>query len=80
MLKGQQMNNMVNAKNLEDFLGKEVGLTDWVEIDQDRINKFAEATGDFQYIHVDKDRAAKLLLEQQSSHLHLFELFHSQTQ
>ena len=53
------MNNMVNAKNLKDFLEKEVGLTDWIEIDQDRINKFAEATGDFQYIHVDKDRAAK---------------------
>ena len=52
------MNNMVNAKNLKDFLEKEVGLTDWIEIDQDRINKFAEATGDFQYIHVDKDRAA----------------------
>lgn len=59
MLKGQQMNNMVNAKNLKDFLEKEVGLTDWIEIDQDRINKFAEATGDFQYIHVDKDRAAE---------------------
>ena len=59
MLKGQQMNNMVNAKNLKDFLKKEVGLTDWIEIDQDRINKFAEATGDFQYIHVDKDRAAE---------------------
>ena len=59
MLKGQQMNNMVNAKNLKDFLEKEVGLTDWIEIDQDRINKFAEATGDFQYIHVDKDKAAE---------------------
>ena len=53
------MNNTVNAKNLEDFLEKEVGITDWIEIDQDRINKFAEATGDFQYIHVDKDRAAE---------------------
>ena len=53
------MNNMVNAENLKDFLEKEVGLTDWIEIDQDRINKFAEATGDFQYIHVDKDRAAE---------------------
>ena len=59
MLKGQQMNKMVNAKNLKNFLEKEVGLTDWIEIDQDRINKFAEATGDFQYIHVDKDRAAE---------------------
>ena len=53
------MNKMVNAKNLKNFLEKEVGLTDWIEIDQDRINKFAEATGDFQYIHVDKDRAAE---------------------
>ena len=59
------MNNMVNAKNLKDFLEKEVGLTDWIEIDQDRINKFAEATGDFQYIHVDKIEQQKLLSEQQ---------------
>ena len=53
------MNNRVSAKNLGDFLEKEVGLTDWIEIDQDRINKFAEATGDFQYIHIDEDRAAE---------------------
>ena len=53
------MTNKVKVKDLEDFLGKEVGLTDWIEINQDRINKFAVATGDFQYIHIDQDRAAE---------------------
>ena len=53
------MTKKVNIKNLSGFLGKEVGLTDWIEINQDQINKFADATGDFQYIHVDEDRAAE---------------------
>ena len=43
-----------DAKALE---GKEVGLSDWVEIDQQKIDRFAKATGDFQWIHVDPDRA-----------------------
>ena len=53
------MSNVVSADQLGDYIGKEVGLTDWFEIDQDRINNFAEATGDFQYIHVDEERAAE---------------------
>ena len=53
------MTKKVNVKDLSGFLGKEVGLTDWIEINQDQINKFADATGDFQYIHVDEARAAK---------------------
>ena len=53
------MTNKVNVKDLKGFLDKEVGLTDWIEINQDQINKFADATGDFQYIHVDEDRAAE---------------------
>ena len=53
------MTKKVNIKDLSGFLGKEVGLTDWIEINQDQINKFADATGDFQYIHVDEDRAAE---------------------
>ncbi len=44
-----------DAKALE---GLEVGLSDWVVIDQHRIDQFAEATGDHQWIHVDTDRAA----------------------
>src|SRR5689334_1325998 len=39
--------------------GQEIGVSDWVEIDQDRINRFADATGDHQWIHVDVARAAK---------------------
>lgn len=53
------MTNKVSVKDLKGFLGKEVGLTEWIEINQDQINKFADATGDFQYIHVDEDRAAE---------------------
>ncbi|MED5413131.1 MAG: MaoC family dehydratase [Pseudomonadota bacterium] len=53
------MSNVVSTDQLGDYIGKEVGLTDWFEIDQDRINNFAEATGDFQYIHVDEERASE---------------------
>lgn len=53
------MGNVVNVDQLNDYLGKEVGVTDWVEVDQDRINKFADATGDHQYIHIDPERAAQ---------------------
>jgi acyl dehydratase len=47
-----------DAKALE---GTEVGVSDWVTIDQDRIDKFADATDDFQWIHVDQERAAREL-------------------
>jgi len=45
-----------DAKALE---GEEVGLSDWIVIDQHRIDQFAEATSDHQWIHVDTERAAK---------------------
>ena len=45
-----------DAKALE---GDEIGLSDWVVIDQNRIDQFAEATGDHQWIHVDTERAAR---------------------
>lgn len=45
-----------DAKSLE---GQEVGLSDWAVIDQHRIDQFAEATADYQWIHVDTERAAK---------------------
>ena len=53
------MSNQVNIEDIADFLGKEVGLTDWIEINQAQINNFADATGDHQYIHVDEGRAAE---------------------
>jgi len=53
------MSIVVSADQLSEYIGQEVGVTDWLEIDQDRINKFADATGDHQYIHVDPERAAQ---------------------
>lgn len=53
------MSNVVNVGELSNYIGTEVGVTDWIEIDQDRINKFADATGDHQYIHIDPERAAQ---------------------
>ncbi|MDR3661499.1 MAG: MaoC family dehydratase [Mycobacterium sp.] len=47
--------------NLSEFVaaaGSELGPSDWMEITQDRVNLFAEATDDHQWIHVDPDRAA----------------------
>ena len=44
---------------LKAAAGTEVGVSDWREITQDRINKFADATGDEQWIHVDVERAAR---------------------
>lgn len=43
----------------EQFLGKEIGHSDYIKIDQERINKFADATLDHQWIHVDTKRAAE---------------------
>jgi acyl dehydratase len=48
-----------NFDNVASLAGQEIGVSDWVEITQDRINKFADATGDHQWIHVDVERAAK---------------------
>lgn len=50
--------NIEDAKALEDV---EVGVSDWVVVDQERINRFAEATDDFQWIHVDEARAGREL-------------------
>ncbi|GAB4587558.1 MaoC family dehydratase [Nocardia sp. IFM 10818] len=43
---------------LRAAVGTEIGVSDWITIDQDRIDRFAEATGDHQWIHVDRERAA----------------------
>ena len=46
-------------ESLASFAGQEIGVSDWLEIDQARIDKFADATGDHQWIHVDVERAKK---------------------
>ncbi len=48
----------VPVTELNNYIGKELGCSDWLTIDQERINLFAEATGDFQFIHVDPVKAA----------------------
>ena len=42
-----------------DFVGRELGVSDWVVVDQDRINQFAACTGDRNWIHVDVERARR---------------------
>jgi acyl dehydratase len=51
----------VTFETLPTLVGTEIGVSDWVQIDQDRINKFADATGDHQWIHLDVERAKKEL-------------------
>ena len=48
-----------NLDVLKNFVGREIGVTDWLKITQDRILKFAEATEDRQWIHLDPDRATR---------------------
>ena len=43
--------------SLRDQLGKEFAVSDWITVTQERINQFADATGDHQWIHVDVERA-----------------------
>ena len=47
----------IKLRDLESKVGREVGVSPWVKIPQERIDKFAEATEDFQWIHVDPKRA-----------------------
>src|SRR2546430_10857393 len=48
-----------SVDELREAVGEELGPTGWMEIDQKRIDLFAEATGDHQWIHVDPEKAAK---------------------
>mgnify|MGYP003116141756 CR=1 FL=1 len=52
---------IVAFDDLESIAGQEVGVSDWHVIDQNRVNMFADATGDHQWIHVDVERATKEL-------------------
>ena len=44
---------------MKDFVGREIAVTDWLTVTQERINLFAEATEDRQWIHLDRERAEK---------------------
>src|SRR6516165_5726867 len=51
--------NDLNLARLGEHIGKELGVSDWVAIDQSRIDAFASCTGDHQWIHVDTERAKR---------------------
>lgn len=53
------MKHFDKLQQLQAQIGQEIGLSDWITVDQKRIDQFAEATGDRQWIHVDPVRAAK---------------------
>lgn len=48
----------MSLREVQDFVGEEVGLSKWITVDQTMINAFADATGDHQFIHCDPERAA----------------------
>jgi acyl dehydratase len=52
------MRSFEHLADLRPLVGQEVGVSDWISVDQKRIDQFAEATGDHQWIHVDPLRAA----------------------
>lgn len=53
------MRTLASVRDLGPLVGQEVGVSEWMTISQERINAFAEATGDHQWIHVDVARAAR---------------------
>ncbi|NYI78867.1 MaoC family dehydratase [Nocardioides panzhihuensis] len=52
------MRTFTSITAIEAVVGEDLGTTDWVPITQDRVDRFAEITGDHQWIHVDVERAA----------------------
>ena len=47
----------MSPQELAEKVGQQIGTSEWVEMSQDRINKFADATGDHQFIHIDEEKA-----------------------
>jgi len=53
------MTKTIKVSELPSLVGKELEPSSWIEITQERVNQFAEATNDFQFIHVDPEKAAQ---------------------
>ena len=53
MIEGYSMNTA------HEFVGRELGISDWITLDQEKINEFAHCTYDHQWIHVDEERAKR---------------------
>ncbi|WP_316148906.1 MaoC family dehydratase [Cupriavidus sp. BIC8F] len=53
------MRTIASLEELESLQGQEVAVSDWIEVTQQQVNQFADATGDHQWIHIDVERAKK---------------------
>jgi acyl dehydratase len=53
------MRHFAKLQDLQSLVGQEIGVSEWINVDQKRIDLFAEATGDHQWIHVDPVKAAQ---------------------
>ena len=49
----------ISFANIDEYVGSEIGISEWISIEQARVDMFADATGDHQWIHVDVERAKK---------------------
>ena len=52
------MKSFEHLTDLQPLVGQELGVSEWVSVEQERIDQFADATGDHQWIHIDPGRAA----------------------
>ena len=53
------MTETVRVEDLPKLAGRDLESSEWIEVTQERVNQFAEATNDFQFIHVDPEKAAQ---------------------
>ncbi len=54
------MYKTITASDINSTIGSHIAVSDWITVDQSRINKFADATNDHQFIHIDPDKAEPL--------------------
>ena len=62
---------ITTVAELKEMIGQEMGVSDWLEITQERVNLFADATGDHQFIHVDPERAKQTFFKGPIAHGYL---------
>ncbi len=53
------MGKLLAPNEIADAVGKEIGVSEWYEITQENVNKFADVTADHQFIHIDPEKAAQ---------------------
>ena len=59
---------LASLEEIQSKVGTEIGVSDWILVDQDRIDRFADVTEDRQFIHIDPERAAKTMFRGTVAH------------